>query len=198
MCEHFYAVLLDNKHHKIRDVIVSKGALTASNVHPGLCAATHKRRCCCFLQGSPKSASIRGWMSLLSTRESPLTSSRPQGARPPLTTLRMSAGRSAAVTRPSQLASPRTGDAVGLGVGLDVGEGVGDALGDGAAVSVRVGVPLVAVVGGVAGVLTVLLALGVGVLDGVGVTVGRTVAVVDGVAVGAAAAAGAQKPPFNT
>jgi DNA repair protein RadC len=34
MCEHFYAVLLDNKHRKIRDVMVSKGSLTASIVHP--------------------------------------------------------------------------------------------------------------------------------------------------------------------
>ena len=34
MCELFYAVLLDNKHRKIRDVMVSKGSLTASIVHP--------------------------------------------------------------------------------------------------------------------------------------------------------------------
>lgn len=33
-CEHFYAVLLDNKHRKLRDVLVSKGSLTASIVHP--------------------------------------------------------------------------------------------------------------------------------------------------------------------
>lgn len=33
-CEHFYAVLLDQKHRKIRDVVVSKGSLTASVVHP--------------------------------------------------------------------------------------------------------------------------------------------------------------------
>ena len=32
--EHFYAVLLDNKHRKIRDVPVSQGSLTASIVHP--------------------------------------------------------------------------------------------------------------------------------------------------------------------
>ncbi len=32
--EHFYAVLLDNKHRKIRDVSVSQGSLTASIVHP--------------------------------------------------------------------------------------------------------------------------------------------------------------------
>jgi DNA repair protein RadC len=32
--EHFYAVLLDNKHRKIRDVLVSLGSLTASIVHP--------------------------------------------------------------------------------------------------------------------------------------------------------------------
>ena len=32
--EHFYAVLLDNKHRKIRDVAVSQGSLTASIVHP--------------------------------------------------------------------------------------------------------------------------------------------------------------------
>lgn len=157
-------------------------------------------RFCCFLQGPPKSTSIRGWMSLLSTRVSPLTSSNWQGARSPSTTLVMSAGKSAALTRPSQLASPRAGDAVGLGVELAVGEGVADALGDNAAVSVRVGVPLATVVGGVAGVLTVAVALGVGVLDGVGValTVSCTVPVVDGVAVGAAGAAGAQKPPFRT
>jgi DNA repair protein RadC len=43
MCEHFYAVLLDNKHRKIRDVIVSKGSLTASIVHPRLCVAAHNR-----------------------------------------------------------------------------------------------------------------------------------------------------------
>jgi DNA repair protein RadC len=33
-CELFYAVLLDNKHRKIRDVVVSKGSLTSSIVHP--------------------------------------------------------------------------------------------------------------------------------------------------------------------
>jgi len=32
--EHFYAVLLDNKHRKIKDVSVSHGSLTASIVHP--------------------------------------------------------------------------------------------------------------------------------------------------------------------
>ena len=32
--EHFYAVLLDNKHRKIKDVAVSLGSLTASIVHP--------------------------------------------------------------------------------------------------------------------------------------------------------------------
>lgn len=32
--EQFYAVLLDNKHRKIRDVLVSKGSLTAAIVHP--------------------------------------------------------------------------------------------------------------------------------------------------------------------
>jgi DNA repair protein RadC len=32
--EHFYAVLLDNKHRKLRDVLLSKGSLTASIVHP--------------------------------------------------------------------------------------------------------------------------------------------------------------------
>jgi len=33
-CEHFFAVLLDNKHRKIRDVRVSQGSLTSSIVHP--------------------------------------------------------------------------------------------------------------------------------------------------------------------
>lgn len=32
--EHFYAILLDNKHRKIREVLVSLGSLTASIVHP--------------------------------------------------------------------------------------------------------------------------------------------------------------------
>jgi DNA repair protein RadC len=32
--EHFYAVLLDNKHRKIKDIPVSLGSLTASIVHP--------------------------------------------------------------------------------------------------------------------------------------------------------------------
>ncbi|MBX3027869.1 hypothetical protein KF840_23495 [bacterium] len=32
--EFFYAVLLDNKHRKLRDVLLSKGSLTASIVHP--------------------------------------------------------------------------------------------------------------------------------------------------------------------
>jgi DNA repair protein RadC len=32
--EHFYAVLLDNKHRKIKDISVSLGSLTASLVHP--------------------------------------------------------------------------------------------------------------------------------------------------------------------
>ena len=34
MREHFYAVHLDNKHRKLRDVLVSLGSLTASIVHP--------------------------------------------------------------------------------------------------------------------------------------------------------------------
>lgn len=34
MTEHFYVILLDNKHRKIRDVLVSLGSLTASVVHP--------------------------------------------------------------------------------------------------------------------------------------------------------------------
>lgn len=34
LCEHFYAVLLDNKNRKIRDALVSKGSLTSSIVHP--------------------------------------------------------------------------------------------------------------------------------------------------------------------
>jgi len=34
MCELFYAVLLDNKHRKLKDVMVSKGSLTSSVVHP--------------------------------------------------------------------------------------------------------------------------------------------------------------------
>ncbi len=34
ICEYFYAVLLDNKHRKIRAVVVSKGSLMASIVHP--------------------------------------------------------------------------------------------------------------------------------------------------------------------
>jgi len=33
-CEFFYAVLLDNKHRKLRDVLVSKGSLTSAIVHP--------------------------------------------------------------------------------------------------------------------------------------------------------------------
>lgn len=32
--EYFYAVLLDNKHRKLRDVLVSKGSLSSSIVHP--------------------------------------------------------------------------------------------------------------------------------------------------------------------
>jgi DNA repair protein RadC len=32
--EHFYAILLDNKHRKIKDVRVSQGSLTTSIVHP--------------------------------------------------------------------------------------------------------------------------------------------------------------------
>lgn len=32
--EHFYAVLLDNKHRKLRDILVSKGSLSSSIVHP--------------------------------------------------------------------------------------------------------------------------------------------------------------------
>ncbi len=32
--EHFYAVLLDNKHRKIKDICISQGSLTASIVHP--------------------------------------------------------------------------------------------------------------------------------------------------------------------
>lgn len=34
ICELFYVVLLDNKHRKIRDVLVSKGSLTSALVHP--------------------------------------------------------------------------------------------------------------------------------------------------------------------
>jgi DNA repair protein RadC len=32
--EHFYAVLLDNKHRKLKDIRISQGSLTASIVHP--------------------------------------------------------------------------------------------------------------------------------------------------------------------
>ena len=32
--EHFYAVLLDNKHRKIKDIPISQGSLTSSIVHP--------------------------------------------------------------------------------------------------------------------------------------------------------------------
>jgi DNA repair protein RadC len=32
--EHFYAILLDNKHRKLRDVLLSIGSLTASIIHP--------------------------------------------------------------------------------------------------------------------------------------------------------------------
>lgn len=32
--EHFYVVLLDNKNRKLRDVLVSKGSLTSSIIHP--------------------------------------------------------------------------------------------------------------------------------------------------------------------
>jgi DNA repair protein RadC len=32
--EYFYAILLDNKNRKLRDVLISKGSLTASIVHP--------------------------------------------------------------------------------------------------------------------------------------------------------------------
>lgn len=32
--EHFYAVLLDNKHRKLKDIRISEGSLTASIVHP--------------------------------------------------------------------------------------------------------------------------------------------------------------------
>ncbi len=63
VCEYFCAVLLDNKHSKVRDVMVSKGSLTASIVHSrdvfhqvvrhsaaavifvhNLCARSHKLR----------------------------------------------------------------------------------------------------------------------------------------------------------
>ena len=37
--EHFYGVLLDNKHRKIRDVLLSLGSLTASIVQPRDCFA---------------------------------------------------------------------------------------------------------------------------------------------------------------
>ena len=37
--EHFYAVLLDNKHRKLKDVLLSLGSLTASIVHPRDCFA---------------------------------------------------------------------------------------------------------------------------------------------------------------
>ncbi len=32
--EHFYAILLDNKHRKLKDICISRGSLTASIVHP--------------------------------------------------------------------------------------------------------------------------------------------------------------------
>ncbi len=43
--EHFYAVLLDNKNRKIRDVLVSLGSLTASIVHPRDCFHQVVRHC---------------------------------------------------------------------------------------------------------------------------------------------------------
>lgn len=145
---------------------------------------------------SSKSARVSSSMSALSTCWSSLTSSSPQMARCPVAMLISSAGRSAALVRPSQLASPRAGP--GLGVGLAVAAGVGTALGED--LGVRLGVPADTVGEGVEGRVTVTVVLGVGVLDGVGValTGGCPVAAVDGVAVGAPDTAGTQNPPFTT
>jgi len=41
--EYFLTILLDNKHKVLAIDQVSVGSLTASIVHPRLCAATHKR-----------------------------------------------------------------------------------------------------------------------------------------------------------
>ena len=41
--EHFVVLLLNARHELERRVLVSKGSLNASIVHPRLCAATHKR-----------------------------------------------------------------------------------------------------------------------------------------------------------
>jgi len=58
--EHFYAVLLDNKTRKIRDVLLSLGSLTASIVHPRDCFHQIVRHCaagvsCChnYPSGDP-------------------------------------------------------------------------------------------------------------------------------------------------
>jgi DNA repair protein RadC len=54
--EHFYAVLLDNKHRKIRDVLLSLGSLTASIVHPRDCfhqIVQHSAAAVIFLHNHP-------------------------------------------------------------------------------------------------------------------------------------------------
>jgi DNA repair protein RadC len=69
MREHFYAVHLDNKHRKLRDVLVSLGSLTASIVHPRLCVAAHKRGCTIEAVSEPSDNSTsRSLRCLLSSR----------------------------------------------------------------------------------------------------------------------------------
>jgi DNA repair protein RadC len=54
--EHFYLVLLDNKHRKLRDVKVSQGSLTSSVVHPRevyLAAIRHSAAAVVFVHNHP-------------------------------------------------------------------------------------------------------------------------------------------------
>src|SRR2546422_6412370 len=41
--EHFWAIFLNTQNHYLMHTLVSVGTLSASLVHPRLCAATHKR-----------------------------------------------------------------------------------------------------------------------------------------------------------
>ena len=122
-------------------------------------------------------------MSALSTRVSPLTSSKPQTARCPVVALRTNAGRSAALTAPSQLASPRNPV---VGVGLVVRDGVAVRVGVSFEVEepVTVGVEVPIAVGlsvRLAVAVALWLAVRVAVGDGVGVSTNVSVAVGDAV-----------------
>jgi hypothetical protein len=125
----------------------------------------------------PTDVAALGWLKIALIVTAKSSESPQPGPRPEVVNITNS-GRSAAVTRPSQFASPRTmGVAVTLAVGVTLGVGVGVPVGLEVCVGVAVG-------DGVRVVVAVLVGVSDAVAVSVGVSVGDAVAVRVAVGVG--------------